>query len=403
MNAVTMTEKLHDCRDAFVAVLERLGAENSRVVAVCNDSVGSSKLGGFKSKWPERLVNVGIAEQNMVGVGAGLANGGLLPFVCGASCFLTGRSLEQVKADIAYSNANVKLVGISSGMAYGELGPTHHSIEDFAWMRVLPNLPVIAPCDSIETAAAVEWAARYEGPVFLRLSRVGVPDLLQPGHVFEPGKANRLRDGDAVTLIANGTLTHRAMKAAAILSARGIEARVLNMATVRPIDVDSIVAAARDTGAILTAEEHSVYGGLGSAVAEVVVAEAPVPMKILGVPGIFAPTGSAEFLLDEFGMAPEAMAKPQRNCWPARRPQLTAAEPIRMSLLVWSGIAQHSEPTCPPPFSRSIREPRIRRPCSSRPMARSSPAARRPSASHTRSPAGWSRIPSVSGSPCWRP
>lgn len=308
MNAVTMTEKLHDCRDAFVAVLERLGAENSKVVAVCNDSVGSSKLGGFKSKWPERLVNVGIAEQNMVGVGAGLANGGLLPFVCGASCFLTGRSLEQVKADIAYSNANVKLVGISSGMAYGELGPTHHSIEDFAWMRVLPNLPVIAPCDSIETAAAVEWAARYEGPVFLRLSRVGVPDLLPQGHVFEPGKANLLRDGDAVTLIANGTLTHRAMKAATILATRGIEARVLNMATVRPIDVESVVAAARDTGAILTAEEHSVYGGLGSAIAEVVVAEAPVPMKILGVPGIFAPTGSAEFLLDEFGMAPEAMA-----------------------------------------------------------------------------------------------
>ncbi|MBT9369909.1 transketolase family protein [Rhizobium sp. CSW-27] len=309
MNAATTSEKLHDCRDAFVAVLERLGAENSRVVAVCNDSVGSSKLGGFKAKWPDRLVNVGIAEQNMVGVGAGLANGGLLPFVCGASCFLTGRSLEQVKADIAYSNANVKLVGISSGMAYGELGPTHHSIEDFAWMRVLPNLPVVAPCDSIETAAAVEWAARHEGPVFLRLSRVGVPDLLPKGHVFVPGKANTLRDGDAVTLIANGTLTHRMMKAATLLAARGIEARVLNMATVRPIDVDSIVAAARDTGAILTAEEHSVYGGLGSAVAEVVVAEAPVPMKILGVPGIFAPTGSAEFLLDEFGMSPPAIAE----------------------------------------------------------------------------------------------
>ncbi|MCS4244698.1 transketolase [Rhizobium sp. BIGb0125] len=308
MNAITPSAKLHDCRDAFVAVLERLGAENSKVVAVCNDSVGSSKLGGFKAKWPERLVNVGIAEQNMVGVGAGLANGGLLPFVCGASCFLTGRSLEQVKADIAYSNANVKLVGISSGMAYGELGPTHHSIEDFAWTRVLPNLPVIAPCDSIETAAAVEWAAKYDGPVFLRLSRVGVPDLLPVGHTFELGKANLLRDGDALTLIANGTLTHRIMKAADILAAKGIEARVLNMATVRPIDVDAIVKAARETGAILTAEEHSVYGGLGSAIAECVVAEAPVPMKILGVPGIFAPTGSAEFLLDEFGMSPAAIA-----------------------------------------------------------------------------------------------
>lgn len=300
--------KLHDCRDAFVAVLERLGAENPRVVAVCNDSVGSSKLGGFKSKFPERLVNVGIAEQNMVGVGAGLANGGMLPFVCGASCFLTGRALEQVKADIAYSNANVKLVGISSGMAYGELGPTHHSIEDFAWTRVLPNLPVIAPCDRVETAAAVEWAARHDGPVFLRLSRVGVPDLLPEGHVFHPGKANLLRDGDAVTLIANGTLTHRLMKAAALLATEGIEARVLNMATVRPIDVDAIIAAVRDTGAILTAEEHSVFGGLGSAIAEVVVGECPAPMQILGVPGIFAPTGSAEVLLDEFGMSPAAVA-----------------------------------------------------------------------------------------------
>ena len=319
MNAVTTPAKLHDCRDAFVAVLERLGADNPKVVAVCNDSVGSSKLGGFKSRFPERLVNVGIAEQNMVGVGAGLANGGLLPFVCGASCFLTGRSLEQVKADIAYSNANVKLVGISSGMAYGELGPTHHSIEDFAWTRVLPNLPVIAPCDSIETAAAVEWAAGHPGPVFLRLSRVGVPDLLTEGHVFELGKANLLRDGDAVTLIANGTLTHRMMKAADILAAQGIEARVLNMATVRPIDVDAVVAAVRDTGAILTAEEHSTFGGLGSAIAEVVVAEAPAPMKVLGVPGIFAPTGSAEFLLDEFGMSPAAVADAARTLI-ARKP-----------------------------------------------------------------------------------
>ncbi|UJW87325.1 transketolase family protein [Devosia sp. SL43] len=309
MNAVTNSPKLHDCRDAFTAMLERLGAENERIVAVCNDSVGSSKLVGFKAKWPGRLVNVGIAEQNMVGVGAGLANGGLLPFVCAASCFLTGRSLEQIKADIAYSNANVKLVGISSGMAYGELGPTHHSIEDFAWTRVLPNLPVIAPCDSIETAAATEWAASYQGPVFLRLSRVGVPDLLPAGHKFELGKANLLRDGNAVTLIANGTLTHRMMKAADLLATKGIEARVLNMATVRPIDVEAVVAAARDTGAIVTAEEHSIYGGLGSAIAEVVVAESPVPMKILGVPGIFAPTGSAEFLLDEFGMAPAAIAE----------------------------------------------------------------------------------------------
>ncbi|NTI44457.1 transketolase family protein [Rhizobium rhizogenes] len=309
MDAPISTTALHDCRDAFAATLEALASVDQTIVAVCNDSVGSSKLGGFKSKFPERLINVGIAEQNMVGVSAGLANGGRIPFVCAASCFLTGRALEQIKADISYSNANVKLIGISSGMAYGELGPTHHSIEDFAWTRVLPNLPVIAPCDRIETAAAIEWAASYAGPCFLRLSRVGVPDLLPEGHKFVPGRANLLRDGGDVTLIANGTLTHRMLKAADILARQGVDARVLNMATVRPIDEDAIIAAARETGAIVTAEEHSTYGGLGSAVAEVVVDNAPVPMKRLGVPGVYAPTGSAEFLLDEFGMAPSAIAE----------------------------------------------------------------------------------------------
>ncbi len=309
MNAPFETAKFHDCRDAFVGTLETLGAENTDIVAVCNDSVGSSKLGGFRDRFPDRLVNVGIAEQNMVGVGAGLANGGKIPFVCAAAPFLTGRALEQIKADVAYSETNVKLVGISSGMAYGELGATHHSIEDFAWIRALPNVPVIAPADRIETAAAVKWAAAHEGGCFLRLSRVGVPDLLSEDHVFELGKANRLREGQDLTVIANGVLTHRAIAAAVILEARGLSARVLNMATVRPIDGDAILDAARDTGAILTCEEHTVFGGLGSAVAEVVVDHHPVPMTRLGVPGIFAPTGSANFLLDEFGMSPDGIAE----------------------------------------------------------------------------------------------
>jgi transketolase len=309
MNAPFETARLHDCRDAFVSVLEALGAENRDIVAVCNDSVGSSKLGGFRDSFPDRLINVGIAEQNMVGVGAGLANGGKIPFVCGASPFLTGRALEQIKADIAYTLTTVKLVGISSGMAYGELGPTHHSIEDFAWIRALPNIPVIAPADRIETAAAVRWAAAHDGPCFLRLSRVGVPDVLPEDHVFEPGKANVLNQGRDLTIIANGVLTHRALQASVILRGRGIHARVLNMATVRPIDREAIRKAASDTGAILTCEEHTVFGGLGSAVAEVVVDTVPVPMKILGVPGIFAPTGSANFLLDEFGMSPEGIAE----------------------------------------------------------------------------------------------
>jgi transketolase len=300
--------KMHDCRDAFVATLEQLGAENPDIVAVCNDSVGSSKLAGFRDKFPDRLINVGIAEQNMVGVGAGLANGGKIPFVCAASPFLTGRALEQIKADVAYSETNVKLVGISSGLAYGELGATHHSIEDFAWVRALPNVPVIAPADRIETAAVIDWAARHDGGCFLRLSRVGVPDLFREDHRFELGRANLVRHGSDVTLIANGTLTHRALVAAELLATNGISTRVLNMATVRPIDAPAIVAAAAETGAIVTCEEHTVFGGLGSAVAEVVVDEHPVPMKRLGVPGVFAPTGSANFLLDEFGMSPEGIA-----------------------------------------------------------------------------------------------
>jgi len=304
---------LHDCRDAFVATLEALAAENRNIVAVCNDSVGSSKLAGFKEQWPERLVNVGIAEQNMVGVGAGLANGGKIPFVCAASCFLTGRALEQIKADVAYSQTNVKLCGISSGMAYGELGPTHHSIEDFAWIRVLPGITVIAPADPVETRGAVEFACRHNGAVFLRLSRVGVPDLFAPDHVFEVGKANVVHHGNDLTIIANGTLTHRALAGAQILAEAGIQARVLNMATVSPLDVDAIVLAAQQTGAILSCEEHSVFGGLGGAIAEVVVQNCPVPMKILGVPGIFAPTGSANFLLDEFGMSAIAGRHPQHR------------------------------------------------------------------------------------------
>lgn len=308
MNALSNAGKLHDCRDAFTATLEALAASNPDIVTVCNDSVGSSKLDGFKKKWPERLINVGIAEQNLVGVGAGLANGGKLPFVCAASCFLTGRALEQIKTDVAYSMTNVKLCGMSSGMAYGELGPTHHSIEDFAWIRAIPNITVLAPADRIETAAATEWAASFFGPVFLRLSRVGVPDLLPEGHKFKPASADLLREGGDLTIIANGTLTHRAISAAEILATGGIEARVLNMASVRPIDMAAIARAANQTGAILTCEEHTVFGGLGSAVSEVVVETVPVPVKRLGVPGIFAPTGSANFLLDKFGMSPQGIA-----------------------------------------------------------------------------------------------
>jgi transketolase len=294
--------ELFDCRDAFAETLEELARGDARIVAVCNDSLGSSKLGRFKQLFPERLINVGIAEQALIGVGAGLANGGRLPFVCGAACFLTARALEQIKADVAYSARNVKLCGMSSGLAYGELGPTHHSIEDMAWLRAIADLTVIVPADPVETAQAVRAAAAHLGPVFLRISRMGVPAVHAADYRFEIDRAARLRDGSDVTLIANGTLVCRALDAAELLARDGVSARVLNLATVRPLDRDAIVRAARETGAIVTVEEHTVVGGLGSAVAEVVVTSQPVPMRLLGIPGVFAPTGSPEFLLEHFGL-----------------------------------------------------------------------------------------------------
>lgn len=300
--STTPTAGLSDCRDAFSAALIELAEHDPRVVAVCNDSVGSSKLGGFAERFPRRLINVGIAEQNMIGVAAGLANGGKLPFVCAASCFLTARALEQIKADLAYSQANVKLCGMASGVAYGELGPTHHSIEDMAWTRAIAGLTVIVPADAAETTQAVNAAAALAGPVFLRLSRMPVPAVHAADYQFTIGRAAEVRSGRDVTIIANGTMVSRAVAAAERLAARGVQARVINMSSVRPLDAAAIEAAARETGAIVTVEEHTVIGGLGGAVAEVVVSTCPVPVRMLGIPGVFAPTGSAPFLLEHFGL-----------------------------------------------------------------------------------------------------
>jgi transketolase len=298
---------LFDCRDAFAEALEDVALHDPRICAVVNDSVGSSKVGDFAKRFPERLINVGIAEQTMVGLAAGLANAGKIPFVCAAACFLTGRALEQIKADVAYSDANVKLCGMSPGMAYGELGPTHHSIEDLAWTRAIANLTVIVPADPLETDQALRVAAETYGPVFLRIARMPVPMVHDDEYQFMIGRADQLRCGRDVTLIANGTMVSRALEAAEQLSATGVDARVLNMSTVRPIDREAIIAAATETGRIVTVEEHSVYGGLGSAVAEVVSTTVPVPMRILGVPGVFAPTGSVSWLLEHFHLTPDGI------------------------------------------------------------------------------------------------
>ncbi len=307
MNAIAPAETF-DSRQAFCDELLALARADSRIVAVCNDSVGSSNLGAFQKAFPDRLINVGIAEQDMVGVAAGLANGGLVPFVSGASPFLTARALEQIKADIAYSQHHVVLCGQSPGVAYGQLGPTHHSIEDIAWMRAVSGLTVLAPADPLQTRQAVRWAATAGRPVFMRVPRFKVPATTPEGAAFEPGRALTLRDGGDVAILAYGTMVSRALAAAALLEERGVQARVLNCASIVPLDDDAVLRAAAETGRIVTAEEGLQRGGLGGAVAELVAQRHPVPMRILGLPG-FAPTGSAAFLLDHFGLNAEGIAR----------------------------------------------------------------------------------------------
>jgi transketolase len=313
MFQLTQDAQTHDCRKAFADELVALAREDERVVAVCNDSVGSSNLVAFRSEFPERLINVGIAEQDLVGVGAGLANGGLIPFVSAAAPFLTGRALEQIKADAAYSHTHVVLCGQSPGMAYGELGPTHHSIEDLSWTRAIADLDVVVPADPAQTRAAVRWAAATDGPVYLRVPRFKVPDVSPDGADFERGRAVRLTDGDDVTVVAAGTMVSRALEASERMRAEGVGVRVLNMAFIDPLDAAAVLEAATETRGIVTAEEATVSGGLGAAVASVVVENRPVPMRILGVRGAFAPTGDAAFLLDHFGLTADGIVAAVRD------------------------------------------------------------------------------------------
>ena len=313
MSQPTQTATLHDCRTIFAETLIALAREDERIVAVCNDSVGSSNLAGFMAEFPDRMVNVGIAEQDLVGVGAGLANGGMIPFVSAAAPFLTGRALEQVKADVAYSQARVVLCGQSPGFAYGELGPTHHSIEDLSWLRAVADLPVVVPADPIQTAQAVRWAAANPGPSYLRIPRTPVPEVTPPGSPFQLGRALRLTDGTDVTVMATGTMVSRALQAAESLRSEGIGVRVLNIAFVEPLDTAAVLEAAAETNGIVVAEEATITGGLGAAVATLTAQERPARLRLLGVPRSFAPTGSTAFLLEHFGLTADHVAAAARD------------------------------------------------------------------------------------------
>lgn len=289
-------------REAYGNALAVVGAKNKNIVVLDADLSKSTKTNVFKEQFPDRFFNVGIAEQNLISVGAGLAAAGMIPFVSSFAMFATGRAFEQIRNAVCYPKLNVKVCATHAGITVGEDGATHQSLEDIACMRVLPNMTVVVPADEAETTSVIEWAANYQGPVYVRLGRAGVDDTTPAGYQFVPGKSQTLVEGADLTIIACGALVGPAVEGAKELAQAGISARVINMASIKPIDKDAIVKAAQETGAILTAEEHNVLGGLGSAVAEVVVQEAPVPMAFVGVQDSFGESGTPKELMAKYGL-----------------------------------------------------------------------------------------------------
>lgn len=289
-------------RDAYGEVLAELGAENENVVVLDADLSGSTKTSGFAKKFPERFFNMGIAEANMIGTAAGLAAAGKIPFASTFAIFAVGRAWEQVRQSVAYPKANVKIVATHSGVTVGEDGGSHQAIEDIAIMRAVPNMTVIVPADGVETKLAIRAAAAYKGPVYVRLGRNKVQTVVPEGFKFEIGKGVTLREGRDLTIIGTGLMTAQALAAAEQLQAAGISAKVLHIATIKPLDEELILAAARETGAIVTCEEHSIVGGLGGAVAELLAEKCPTPLTRLGIKDRFGLSGKAEDLLKYFGL-----------------------------------------------------------------------------------------------------
>ena len=294
-------------RDAYGLALKDLGERNKNVVVLDADLSKSTKTNVFAKAFPDRFFNVGIAEQNLMGTAAGLAAAGKLPFVSTFAMFATGRAFEQIRNSICYPKLNVKIAATHAGLTVGEDGASHQSVEDIAIMRAVPNMTVIVPADGTETKQAIDFAAEHQGPVYIRLGRAAVPDLFGEAYQFQLGKAALLTDGVDVTIIACGIMSAPARHAAEQLISRGISARVLNMASIKPIDKEAIIAAARDTGAIVTCEEHSIIGGLGSAVAEVVVENCPVPMERVGVMDTFGESGTPGDLLKKYNLTEDAI------------------------------------------------------------------------------------------------
>ena len=291
-------------RDVYGDTLAQLGRENPDIVALDADVGSSSKSIVFGREFPKRYFNVGVAEANMVAMAAGLATAGKIPFANTFAAFMVLRAADPVRSLIAYTGLNVKLAGTYAGLSDSYDGASHHAIADIAFMRALPNMTVVSVSDPVEAELATRAVAEFQGPVYLRLSRAEVPVVLDKStYKFEIGKGVTLREGGDLTIVATGYMLIKALEAAELLAAKGIKARVVNIHTIKPIDRDLLIACAKETGAIVTAEEHNVYGGLGSAVAEVLSQSRPVPMEVVGVNDTFTESGDYEKLLAKYGLS----------------------------------------------------------------------------------------------------
>jgi transketolase len=296
-------------RVEYGKILAQLGEEHPEIVVLDADLSGSTQTARFAKVFKDRFFNVGISEQDMMGTAAGLALGGKVPFASTFAIFATGRAWEQVRQTIAYSNVNVKIVASHGGITVGEDGGSHQSIEDLALMRVLPNMVVLVPADGPETRAMVRWATTYQGPVYIRTSRIPFPVIHDDSYTFELGQGEILREGDDVTLAGLGLMVHQCLAAADLLAKQGISARVLNLSCLKPLDWQLVVDSAKRTGCLVTAEEHSATGGLGSAVSEVLTEFCPVPLRRVGLRDTFGMSGKPEELLKHFGLTAEDISK----------------------------------------------------------------------------------------------
>ena len=301
------------CRRAFSSTIENLAENDKSIFMVCTDSRGSATVSGFAQKYPERFVEAGIAEQNAVGIAAGLAAVGGTAFVAGPACFLSARSYEQIKIDVAYNNFNVKIIGVSAGVSYGPLGETHASLHDFAAMRALPNLEIFAPSDAVLTAYITKYLAKSENPAYMRLGRGDVENVYPEGENFDTNKAKLVAEGSDVAIIACGEMVFLAKMAAEQLAQSGISARVLDMFCLKPADTEAICKAAIETRGIVTIEEHSVCGGLGELVCGVTSRFCPARVDVMGFPDEERKVGGNTQLFEYYGLTPENIAARARK------------------------------------------------------------------------------------------